>query len=333
MTVSLAAPLSAYGESRPLRQEREPEIIPAAQIVKTTGALPASYEPVFVHRNQAFVPEIGGVHKRLTKKWIAVYSTPAKLRWLSTTLERGEPYMAFIRREIEKRGLPTELIYLPVLESEFFVRAKSRSGAVGIWQFMTNSVHPYMEIDDYVDERYDFWKSTEAALSKLESNYRQFGDWALALAAYNMGAGAVSRAIKQTGEQDYWKLADMGALKPDTVQYVPKFLAIAEIIANPRQYGLDVPWHGDLRWARVDVPGNLRMDTLAAYAGLDPVELCFWNSELLHNVTPPWGHTIKVQESALAAVTGALRQIALETGAADGGTKLASGNTKPAGNS
>ncbi|MCR5612367.1 MAG: lytic transglycosylase domain-containing protein, partial [Treponema sp.] len=116
---------------------------------------------------------------------------------LCRILEDSEHYRAYIRKRIKEMNLPPCLEYLPIIESGYKPTAKPANGtSMGIWQFMPNSVHPYMELSDYVDERRDPWLSTDGALKKLKENYKQFKDWPLALAAYNCGAGAVSRALK-----------------------------------------------------------------------------------------------------------------------------------------
>jgi membrane-bound lytic murein transglycosylase D len=252
-------------------------------------------------------PLIPGLNEKLTANYIKQYSEPASLKWLSGVLGRAAPYMAFIRREIEERGLPPELLYLPVIESEYVITAKSKTGAGGLWQFMPNSVKPYMEMNEWLDERFDFWKSTTGALSKLESNYHQFGDWALALAAYNMGAGAVTRVIKESGSNDYWKLAEKKRLSQDAANYVPKLLAIYYIASNPRKFGLDVPWHDEYQWTRLAVRDQTDITILAEKANVDEALLRMANSELVYNVTPPGdGYQLKVLAKDFAAVNAVL---------------------------
>jgi membrane-bound lytic murein transglycosylase D len=185
---------------------------------------------LFLRQNRDFEAprplSIAGLDHPLTQKYIQQYSSRGGLSWLQAVIDKGGPYLAFIRREVEARNLPPELVYLPVIESGFLPTAVSRSGAVGLWQFMRNSIGGYgMGITDYADERMDFWKSTHGALKKLEDNYKKLGDWSLALAAYNAGLGGVQRLMKQSGIQDYWTLAERGLLKTDTISYVPKLLA------------------------------------------------------------------------------------------------------------
>jgi membrane-bound lytic murein transglycosylase D len=223
-------------------------------------------------------------------------------------MDRGGPYMAFIRREIEARGLPPELIYLPVIESQYLPSALSRSGAAGLWQFMKNSIGPFdMKVNDWMDERRDFWKSTQGALRKLEENYNHLGDWALALAAYNSGLGAVNRIIRSSGTRDYWLLSEKKLLKTETIHYVPKFLAVAYILSNTRRFGLQSRWPRDPQWVRVAAERSADLNILAAEAGVDPETLKSANRELAFNVTPPGGnYYLKVRAADAERVAAVL---------------------------
>ncbi|MDR2490139.1 MAG: LysM peptidoglycan-binding domain-containing protein [Spirochaetaceae bacterium] len=253
-----------------------------------------------------------GLNHPLTKKYIKYYTQKAQLKWLAATLKAGNPYMAFIRAEIEKRGLPAYLLYLPVIESGFLPTALSKSGAGGLWQFMSNSIKPYMQINEWLDERRDFYKSTHAALSKLTENYKTFNDWHLALAAYNSGAGEIARTIKHTGIHDYWELNEKNKLKKETSVYVPKLLAIWYIAENPRQFGLNVEHSGEIySWSLIPVEKQVDLRLLAEVTGLEPDDLIGANRELLFTVTPPHHHGgpvyyLKVRTENAAAVQSAL---------------------------
>src|SRR5208337_4435733 len=110
--------------------------------------------------------------------------------WLQAVLARSVRYRAVIAAVVTEKDLPRELRFLPAVESGFQALAVSPRGAVGLWQLMRNTASPYgLRMDQWVDERRDFMRSTEASLAKLEDNYVQFGDWCLALAAYNCGVG------------------------------------------------------------------------------------------------------------------------------------------------
>ncbi|MDR0561690.1 MAG: LysM peptidoglycan-binding domain-containing protein [Spirochaetaceae bacterium] len=253
---------------------------------------------------------IPGVDRDLTQEYIIRYSSPKGIELLEAIMRRGALYFAFIRKEIETRNLPIELMYLPVIESAYLPTAVSRSGAVGLWQFMKNSIAPYdIKVTDWIDERMDFWKSTKGALAKLEENYREFNDWTLALAAYNAGLGRVSRTIQQTGIRDYWLLSERKHLAVETIHYVPKLLAISYIMSNPRYFGIEPVWHEDPDWTRIKVGRMVDLEVLASEAGIDKRELKSANRELLYNVTPPDpNYYLKVRSTDAAAVAAVLER-------------------------
>ena len=227
------------------------------------------------------------LNRELTLFYINQYTRPAGLESLRVIMQRGSPYLAFIQREIERMGLPPELIYLPVIESAYLSTAISRSGAMGLWQFMTNSIAPFdIRVTEWKDERRDFWKATQGALRKLEENYNFFNDWPLALAAYNAGLGGVSRLIRDTGINDYWTLSARGHLRSETIHYVPKLLAVSYVLSNPRKYGVAV-WAEDPGWTRISPGRSVDLYLLANEAGIDPIELIRANQELTYPITPP----------------------------------------------
>jgi membrane-bound lytic murein transglycosylase D len=305
VSVTAAVPASAVvprtqaaseaAPARPLRKRDYPH---------TSGLVPppaaAAVPPVL---------RIGGVDQELTRHYIAQYSSPGGITWLNGIIRRGSPYIPYIREEIAKRGLPPELLYLPVIESGYNPRAISKSGAAGLWQFMKNSMGPFgMKVTDLLDERMDFWKSTQGALSKLEENYRHFGDWPLALAAYNAGLGGINRVVGRTGIRDYWALCEKKELRAETIHYVPKFLAVAHIMSNPRRYGLDF-WPEAPEWARIPAGRTADLEVLAELAGLDRGILETANPELRRRITPPDGnYQLKVPAGAALALRAALEQ-------------------------
>ncbi len=182
--------------------------------------------------------------------------------------------------------MPRELYYLALIESNFDATAVSRSGAVGLWQFMENSIEDWMVINAEVDERRDFYRSTHAALEKLSWNFTVLEDWLLAIAAYNAGLGHVRRAIESAGTRDYWQLAEAGLLPDQTVDYVPKFVAIAWVAEHGGRYGLPSYWLDPLEWKRVDMPGGLDLSTIAELSGIPTDTLHSWNPHLNKRRTP-----------------------------------------------
>ncbi|GMO29257.1 MAG: LysM peptidoglycan-binding domain-containing protein [Spirochaetaceae bacterium] len=253
------------------------------------------------------LPSIQGFDHPLTQNWIARYSTRAHLIWLASVLRNSEPYLDFVRAEVERRELPPELVYLPVIESGFTVTARSRSGALGLWQFMRNSMSPYMKLDDWHDERLDFWIATNSALSKLQAHYKQFGNWPIALAAYNAGGGAINRIIKETGSNDYWYFAETKKLKTESINYVPKLLAVYYIISNPRKFGLDICRPQErFEWTRIAVQKQVNIALLAENSGIETYRLRDANRELFTLVTPPTEYFLKVRAEDAPAVQAVL---------------------------
>ncbi len=161
--------------------------------------------------------------------------------YFSRINERASKYLYYIVEELEKRNMPLELSLLPIIESAFNPVAKSSAKAAGIWQFMPKTGRYFnLQQNLFVDERRDVLSSTSAALDYLQKLYGMFGDWHLALAAYNWGEGSVSRAIARNRAQglpvDYASLN----MPQETRQYVPKLLAVKNIIANPEKHNIQL---------------------------------------------------------------------------------------------
>lgn len=160
------------------------------------------------------------------------------------TLQRGSRYLYHVVEQLEKRGMPTELALLPFIESAFNPQAISSAKASGMWQFMAATGKDYnLKQNMFTDERRGVLDSTEAALNYLERLYGMFGDWQLALAAYNWGEGSVQRAIKK--QQAAGLPIDFDSLSvhmpAETRNYVPKLQAVKNIIAHPEQFNISLP--------------------------------------------------------------------------------------------
>jgi membrane-bound lytic murein transglycosylase D len=160
------------------------------------------------------------------------------------TLERGliraGRYEPMIRRVLKEEGVPQDLIYLAQAESGFHELALSRAGARGMWQFISSRATGYgLARNWWLDERLDPEKSTRAAARHLHDLYNQFGDWYLAMAAYNSGPGNVQQAVRRTGYADFWELYNRNVLPRETKNYVPIIVAVAIMAKNKAQYGLE----------------------------------------------------------------------------------------------
>jgi membrane-bound lytic murein transglycosylase D len=233
-------------------------------------------------------------------KWIEYYTTRGK-SGLMKTLERGLIYRDFILARLEEKGLPRELLFVPFIESAYSNTAVSRAGATGLWQFMESTSERWgLEINSWVDERRDFWVATDAALEKLAYDYNYFGDWYLALAAYNFGKGGVNNLIKNTGINDYFELLDKGYLPEETARYVPKFLAIMQICSRPARYGLDISELDDsMTWERVKVKGMVDLEIVSYLSGIPLNWLEVGNAELNQSHTPPYAEEYWIKIPAM----------------------------------
>ena len=265
---------TVQGSSRPVRSERgdfNPGLFPG----RSPPPSPASVLLVGEH-----------LDRELTRYYIQRNTRPNGVAWLHSVIRNGHTYIPFVRNEIEARGLPPELIVVPFIESDYIGTARSRSGAMGIWQFMMNSIDPFgLQVNDTLDERRDFRRATVAALRKLEGHYQNFGCWAMAFAAYNMGPNGLRRATHRAGTTDYWELAAKRAISQETTRFVPRIVAAAYVLSNARRYGIDW-WPEGVEWTTV-VPGRqVSLDLIAAQTGADRNQLRRLNLELLHGITP-----------------------------------------------
>jgi membrane-bound lytic murein transglycosylase D len=303
-----AIPASADDDATP-QPPAPPETLISRPLRRNEYAKPAGLRPPPASPAARSSLSAGGLDQELTRYYINQYASPGGVAWLNGIIRRGSPYIPFIREEIAKRNLPPELLYLPVIESGYNPRAISRSGAAGLWQFMKNSMAPFdMTVTGWMDERMDFWKSTQGALAKLEENYRYLGDWALALAAYNTGLGGINRVIRQAGVRDYWALCEKKALRTETIHYVPKLIAAAYILSNPRRFGVEL-WPEAPEWTRIPVGRMADLGLLAELAGLDRDLLEKANPELYRQITPPDGsYQLKIPAEAAPAIRAVLEQ-------------------------
>jgi membrane-bound lytic murein transglycosylase D len=216
---------------------------------------------------------------------------------ISRGLSRSGRYMPMIHRIFEEEGLPKDLAQVALIESSFLTNARSPMQAHGIWQFMPRTGRQYgLSSNSIVDERSDPEKSTRAAARHLSYLYELFGDWYLAMAAYNAGEGKILRAMQRTGAKDFWELAATGAIRPQTVNYVPAVIAATLIAHNPLHYGIEVAYEAPLEFETVylDRPVQLRHLADGDEAGLE--ELKRLNPELRVAVVPrqPEGYALKI---------------------------------------
>lgn len=253
----------------------------------TVDALPA--KPDLLQRMRAGfrLPEVDSKHHQQYLRWSLEHPS-----YLKNLFDRGAPYLHYIVEQVERRGMPLEIALLPAVESAFKPNAVSRSRAAGIWQFMpATGRHFGLRQDWWYDGRRDIVSSTNAALDYLTLLHERFnGDWFLALAAYNAGQGNLAKAIKRNKRAgkatDYQSLR----LRQETRRYVPKLLALRDIVADPQRYQIELPEISDVpHFEVVQLQGQVDIQKIAADAGLDVDEVRHLNAGFLRWATSPQG--------------------------------------------
>ena len=243
-------------------------------------------------------------------------------------LQRAGRYRPLIQRILDEEGVPRELIYLAQAESGFYPRAVSNKQATGMWQFVQFRGRQYgLMQTPYSDDRLDPEKATRSAARHLHDLYTHFGDWYLAIAAYNCGPGNVERAVERTGYADFWELRSRKVLPIETTNYVPIILAMTIMAKNPKEYDLEgvvpeAPLEYDI--ATMTSPTHL---ALVADLTETPVsELQALNPALLKNVAPA-GYQLNVPRGTADSLLAALQTVPPERRASWRMHKVASGET------
>jgi membrane-bound lytic murein transglycosylase D len=219
---------------------------------------------------------------------------------LAVVLERGAHYEPMIRERLAAEGLPGDLVYLALIESGYSSEAVSRAYAVGMWQFMRGTGRGYgLRVDTWVDERRDPVKSTDAAARHLRDLRKRFGSLYLAAAAYNAGAGKVSRSLdrlesaeeleakEDTGNAAFFRLAESDLLTRETRDYVPKLIAAAIIAKQPARYGITTTPVPPFAYDSLVVTDATGLDVVAQLAGVTLGEIRDLNPQYLRLATPP----------------------------------------------
>ena len=237
-------------------------------------------------------------------------------------LSRAGLYSDMIRTKIRERGMPEELLYLALIESDFHTDARSRALASGMWRFMEPTARLYgLRIDAYVDQRYDPVRATDAALDHLSDLYEQYGSWYLAAAAYNVGAMRVTDALLRytdghIGDDSlFWEISDH--LPSETANYVPKLLAVTYLARSAERYGFDVrpvdPYQYDFVWS----PGGVDLAEVAHSLGIRAEQMYDLNPQLIRNTTPPG------EVYALRIPVGMASEVVAALALSNPGTRLA----------
>jgi len=209
----------------------------AASLLKTESSLGDPQHDLWARIRAGFaLPALDTALVKENEDWYT-----RRPEYVARMLERSKRYLFYIVQEVEKRGMPTEIALLPMIESAFNPNAYSRSHAAGIWQFIPSTGRNYgLKQNWWVDNRRNVIAATNAALDYLQNLHDMFGDWELALAAYNWGEGSVARAIARNEAKglptDYLSLH----MPKETQSYVPRLLAVKNLIQRPQDFGIDL---------------------------------------------------------------------------------------------
>jgi len=242
--------------------------------------------------------------------FIKFFSSTKGQRILLGGMQRSGKYKAMIERILAEEGLPEELIFLAQAESGFQPRAVSNKACVGIWQFAQFRGKEYgLNQTPSTDDRMDPEKATRAAARHLHDLYEHFGDWYLAMAAYNCGPGCVDSAIMRTGYADFWELRRRNALPLQTANYVPAILAMVIMSKNAEEYGIqNLSYEPAVQYESLELQTPTHIGLVAAALDRSVSELKELNPSLVRSVTPA-GFTLRVPKGSLTQLEAALRVI------------------------
>lgn len=245
---------------------------PESEVVDTEDSVEYNFPVVLNKQVEMYLKLFQGKQRKQFGRWLA----------------RSGKYRDLMEGELKKAGLPTDLIYLSMIESGYYELAYSRSRAVGLWQFMKATGRQYnLRVDKYVDERRDPIKSTKAAVAYLSDLYKEFGDWHLAVAAYNGGPGKVRHGLRKHKVDNFWDLASKKHLRLETKRYVPKLIAALVIAKDPEKYGFsNLVYQSPLEFETITVGPNMTLSAIALVSDSSEKEIKTLNHELKRGRTP-----------------------------------------------
>ena len=302
------------GAPVPPNELRQAEVTPALEPAAETGEaaddteLAEEVEPSPLDELPETAPDLSASdlekEKQLVAESIPTFDIPMVLNdkvvsyveyfsnrqkaFFSASLARSGRYVEAFRKTFDEAGIPKDLVYMAHVESAFKTNAYSKAKAKGIYQFIAATGRRYgLRIDSWVDERSDPEKSARASAAYLKDLHAMFGDWYLALAAYNAGEGKVQRSLAKTRKEDFWSLASTKLLRAETKNYVPAILAATLIAKQPEKYGFDVQLDPPVVTEVVKIEGQTDLRILARLADVDLETLRQLNLQLRRGMTPP----------------------------------------------
>jgi membrane-bound lytic murein transglycosylase D len=279
-----------------VRGQTEPAAVSASEVAGETARLFESGSGPEAAADVARRLDVESfAHHSRVQDYIDFFRGPARERF-TIWLGRLPRYEGMIREQLRRYGVPEDLVYLAMIESGYSNTAVSRARAVGMWQFIAGTGRQYgLTQDVWEDQRRDPFRATEAAARHLADLNEVFGSWYLAAAAYNAGAGRVSRGLERlpasdgaAGDSTFFKLSDRRYLRLETRDYVPKLIAAALIAKEPARYGFDsVPRLEPLAYDEVIIAEATGLDVLARLADTTTRALVELNPQFMRGATPP----------------------------------------------
>ncbi|OGR18419.1 MAG: hypothetical protein A2X81_10620, partial [Desulfobacterales bacterium GWB2_56_26] len=274
------------------------------QELDQTGIWNETFPPISIDPEQRKLYDFPIVLNKQVQMYLHLFQNSQRdlfAGWLA----RSTTYMPIMEAELAANGLPHDLVYLPMIESGYNPLACSRSMAVGLWQFMQATGTQYdLEINKFVDERRDVEKSTKAAVAFLADLYKEFGDWHLAVAAYNGGPGKIRNGLNKYNVDNFWDLASKeNYLALETKRYVPKLIAALIIAKQPERFGFtNINYHPVPRFDKVRVGPGMSFDAIGLISESSPTAIKKLNHELRLDKTPPnvASYTVRIPETKAA---------------------------------
>ncbi len=303
--------LSGFGASASIEQGKF-EKAPLEDILQMTFPVDPKLKDMVREQVKATVSQLPLSVNDAVLGYINYFSNRGH-RTLLAGYERSGRYRPMIQRVLQEEGIPQELIHLAQAESGFIPRAVSRKAAGGMWQFVVFRGQQYGLMQTrFTDDRMDPEMATRAAAHHLHDLYNEFGDWYLAIAAYNCGPGNIEKAVERTGYADFWELRSRGALPAETTNYVPIILAMTIMEKNGAAYGLDgVQFDAPREYDTVKTSALTSMTLVSDITDLSPAELAEMNPAVLKGMFPE-GYPLHVPKGMGDQVEGALAMVPAE---------------------
>ena len=240
------------------------------------------------------------IQNHKVQQWVYHFSSSQDIKYMKLWLKRSYRYFPAMKEILNQKNLPEDLVYMTLIESSLSPRAVSSANAVGYWQFIKPTALRFgLRINNWIDERKDFEKSTQAAARYISFLYKEFDDWLLVMAAYNMGEKRLNSLIRKYNTKNFWDLANKHDFPKETASYVPKILAASNLIKYPERYGFNrfkilTPYKYDVFF----IPGGTNISKLCNETALSCSQFKILNPDLkshrIPNTIPH--HRIRIPE-------------------------------------